>query len=234
MVTIIMSMIGWGLLDSLNPSTIATMILLMPLVTRRQHAWYYIGATFFIYFLFGLLSLWGAERFVAPLIMSIMVKVEPFIGWLELAAAVLMLGFGITLAWRSWMRWKRKVPLPNWVGRSARFVNPVSLLLLAAGSTLVDLPTALPYGAFIATLATLENQTTIEPLFLLIYSFLYILPMILVYIVFVKLDNSRYQLFEVKFKRVMNATIAIAMPLLLIGFSSWLLTDCLRRLLHYI
>ena len=53
------SIIGLALLDCLNPATIATMIVLLPLVGKKWHAIVFIVGTFLMYFTAGLLAFFG-------------------------------------------------------------------------------------------------------------------------------------------------------------------------------
>lgn len=231
MVTIILSLLGWAILDSLNPSTIATMILLMPMVKKRSHAWLYIGTTFLIYYLFGIFSFLGANRYLIPFFSRMIDRLYSYLGWIEVLAAAAMLLSSLRMIFYVLKKWKLREPLPDLVGRTARYVTPLSLIALACVSTLADLPTALPYGAFIATLVAMKDITTLEIVFLLFYCFIYILPMALVYFVFIRLNTARYERLQTTFKRVMNAVGSILLPLLLIGFGIWLLLDGTKRLL---
>ena len=59
-------------------------------------------------------------------------------------------------------------------------VNPLTLFMLGAGGTLMDIPTSVPYLAFISKMMSLNYGMSKVIPYLLVYNLIYLLPMILI------------------------------------------------------
>ena len=62
MIEIIGFTLGLAFVDCLNPATISTMAVILPLVKRVQHALYFLFSTFLVYFMGGVVLYYGFDR----------------------------------------------------------------------------------------------------------------------------------------------------------------------------
>ena len=69
-------------------------------------------------------------------------------------------------------------------------LSPVSLFLLGAAFCAVELTSAFPYFGFLAILTTYNLLFPLVLVFIMIYNFMYILPLILIYFAYNKLQGT--------------------------------------------
>ena len=68
-------------------------------------------------------------------------------------------------------------------------LNPLTLFALGAGGTLMDIPTSVPYLAFISKMMSLDyNINKVIP-YLLVYNLIYLIPMIIILLLNVFFHN---------------------------------------------
>ncbi|MBC7960677.1 MAG: GAP family protein, partial [Vallitaleaceae bacterium] len=173
----IFSMIMLALLDSLNPATFATMIILLPLVKKKWHSLIFIIGTYLVYFSAGFLAFVGVDQYIKSTIVDVLRKFSLYIGIVETVIAIALLIIGVIHSYKLIIRIIRKEQnQKDYMAAVVKMVNPLALIVLAFSSTLMDIPTAIPYFGFIGILSA-SNMSVISaiPLFIL-YCFAYILP----------------------------------------------------------
>jgi cytochrome c biogenesis protein CcdA len=162
------SILLFGLADSLNPATIAVAIVLATGRRPVPRLLLYTLGTGVTYFLGGLLLVLGP----AGLLHSLLHRkpttaghvVEIVIGAIGIAAAV-------------WL-WSRR---PGAVEkRVPTEVSSPRAFVIGAGITLVDLPTALMYFAAIALIARANISTAEEVALLVVFNVAYVVPLLVV------------------------------------------------------
>jgi len=156
----------FGLADSLNPATIAVAMVLA--TGRRQvpRLLLYTVGTAATYFLGGLLLVLGP----AGLLHSLLHRKPTTAGHV----AEIVIG-AIGVAASVWL-WTRR---PDSVEkRVPTDVSPWRALLIGAGITLVDLPTALMYFAAIALIARADISGTAEVGLLGVFNVAYVVPLL--------------------------------------------------------
>lgn len=179
--------ISLGLIDSLNPFTISTQVVLHAFVKKTHHILYYIIGTFVTYWLGGICAYWGMDKIIMTFIGGFMERYSETVFSLEV-----ILGIGLTIVGFFFLyrrikkekmtlsenqTEKKKVTAP-------KSVKPAFLFLIGASNTIGDLPTAFPYLIFIAKVSD-GNYSIGEVLVLLaIYTLVYVMPLILMYLLY--------------------------------------------------
>lgn len=167
-----------SLLDSLNPSTIITQMLILVKSKSVKLSSYFTIATFCTYLLVGYLFSFGVSALLTNFISRLnIIWNEVFIS-IETGLLLLCIYFLV-----SKLRKQKK-------GEKAKsiFLKPVPIITLAVGSTISDFPTAFPYLAFIGKAKGLGNVVALG--YFVLYNILYILPLIILLMLYRK--NGQY------------------------------------------
>lgn len=183
--------------DSLNPIAITQQFVLQGMVRKPQHIWYFIlsialtnlASGYLAYY--GLLAVFGsfAEKLIAGF-------------GTHLFAAELMLGitFLMLCCWlvqnqriqklklqlRSASEERELPSAEEAAAKKIKSVSPIALVVLGIAATISELLTALPYFAFLGIL--FQYQLSLGELtgLLLVYNTIYSLPLIFLYIVYMR------------------------------------------------
>src|SRR3954470_6625210 len=158
----------FGLADSLNPATIAVAVVLATGRRPVPRLLLYTLGTGITYFLGGLLLVLGPAGILHALLHRKPTTAghvaEIAIGAIGIAAAV-------------WI-WTRKPASVE--KRVPTEVSPARALLIGAGITLVDLPTALMYFAAIALIVRADLSAASEVGLLVVFNVAYVVPLLVV------------------------------------------------------
>jgi cytochrome c biogenesis protein CcdA len=158
----------FGLADSLNPATIAVAIVLATGRRPVPRLLLYTFGTWATYLAGGLLLVLGPARFLHSLLHRRPTTaghvLEIVIGTIGVAAAV-------------WLWTRRGDSIEK---RVPTEVSRPRALLIGAGITLIDLPTALMYFAAIALIARADISTTAEVTLLVVFNVAYVIPLLAV------------------------------------------------------
>ena len=159
--------ISIGLADSINPSTIAPALFLASGERPRQAVTQFTLGVFAVYFVGGVLIAIGPGELLLDVIPKPSHLAKQV---LEIIAGVVMFAVGAFL-------WRRRAklnqhdpPAPRAEGRSSA--------LLGAGITAVELPTAFPYFAVIATVVGSDRGLLREFIVLVIFNVCFVLPLL--------------------------------------------------------
>jgi cytochrome c biogenesis protein CcdA len=161
--------ISIGLADSVNPSTIAPALYLASGQQARREVTQFTLATFAVFFVGGAVILLGPGQ----ALLAIVPKPSPTARHvIELVAGLVMLLASAWL-WRRRERLsRRELPTPGTRGRSSA--------LLGATISAVELPTAFPYFAVIATIVGADYDIGRQLLLLALYNVCFVLPLLLI------------------------------------------------------
>lgn len=175
--------------DSLNPSAIAQQMLLQAMVKKKRHMVFYfrhrLGKS-----VYGAGDLLWNRNVDFP----IGCKYHRSLSHLCLAAgagAICLLA-GIRLIGKT--RISNKAGNDNEEAETVKApvrLSPVSLFIMGAAFCFVELTSAFPYFGFIALLTQYRLAFPLTLFFMLIYNFMYILPLILLYFGYNKLQGTR-------------------------------------------
>lgn len=227
----IFSMIMLALLDSLNPATIATMMILLPLVKKKWHSLIFIAGTFIVYFSSGFLVFVGVDKYLKSIITDVLRKFSLYIGVVELAIASALIIIGIIQSYKLVRRIiKKEQSQKDYMAAVVKMVNPLALIVLAISSTLMDIPTAIPYFGFVGILSTSNINILTAIVLFILYCFVYVLPMVIIYLVFAFIQGERYNKIETTFRNIINKASEYLLPIMLLLISALLIGDGLGRI----
>ncbi len=193
-----------SLTDSFNPFGITQQFVLQGLVKKRHHIWYFIVAMGATNFAGGLLAYFGLFSIISKAASTVISTYS----WLPGAVALVL---GILLIWFALPRitWKKKVSEAidqkqndhdeekdkASARRKVISVAPLSLVFLGIGATISELTTALPYFAYLTILFSYQPSLLVACSLLVLYNILYSLPLIILYIIYVKAEAQFTRLY---------------------------------------
>ena len=220
-----------ALLDSLNPATIATMMILLPLVKKKWHSLIYITGTFVVYFSSGFLVFVGVDKYLKSIIADVLMKFSLYIGVVELVIASALIIIGIIQSYKLVRRIiKKEQSQKNYMAAVVKMVNPLALIVLAISSTLMDIPTAIPYFGFVGILSTSNTNILTAIVLFILYCFVYVLPMLILYLLFAFIQGERFNKIETMFRNIINKASEYLLPIMLLLLSALLIGDGLGRI----
>ena len=226
----IVSVIGLALLDCLNPATIATMAVLLPLVKKVHHALFFLGSTFITYYLGGLILYFGVDQFLSTFFTRVFDQYANIIFFAEVALGILL--FGVSLA-----KLIQQVKSRHWIGKKQdpsatieiKTLHPFGIFMFGVGSTISDLPTAFPLLILIGRLSETRPSMIDLLILLFLYVLIYVFPLILLYAIFLK-TQQKMKALGVWFQKAIHAFNTYALFPLLILLGGWLIYDGLSNL----
>ncbi len=224
-------MIMLALSDSLNPATIATMVILLPLVKKKWHSLIFIAGTFVVYFSSGFLVFVGVDNYLKLIITDVLRKFSLYIGVVALAIASALIIISIVQSYKLVRRIiKKEQSQKDYMAAVVKVVNPLALIVLAITSTLMDIPTAIPYFGFVGILSTFNTNILTAIVLFILYCFIYILPMIILYLAFAFIQRERFNKIEITFRNIINKASEYLLPIMLLLVSALLIWDGLGRI----
>lgn len=175
--------------DSLNPSAIAEQMLLQAMVKDKRQVWFFILGIGTANFALGLAIYYGIATWVSKLL-SKAIEIYPwYVYGAALGAGLLCLLLGIRLIIKTKCNAKDNGEETSEVKKPAQ-LSPVSLFLLGAAFCAVELTSAFPYFGFLAILTTYNLIFPFVMVFVMIYNFIYILPLVVIYFAYNKLQGT--------------------------------------------
>jgi hypothetical protein len=176
----VLTLIGLGIIDALNPFSIGAMIYLLATPRPVANGTVFIVGTLLVYLLFGVAMMEGwslALKSLLPLIPQ----------WLKILAMVIAggvcLGIAFYLYLKAASQKMKGVPYsPN--------LTLLGIFLFALGSTISDLPTAIPYMAAINMITGMPGGWWLHGALLVLYNLIYISPLIVTVGLYIKLGHA--------------------------------------------
>lgn len=178
--------------DSLNPSAIAQQMLLQAMVKKKRHIWLFIFGIGFANLAMGLAVYYGIAAWVSRLAASIAKAYPIYVYGTAVGAGAICLLAGVRLAAQA--RLRNKAGNDNKKTEAAKApvrLSPASLFIMGAAFCFVELTSAFPYFGFIALLTQYHLAFPLALLFMLLYNFMYILPLILLYFGYGRLQGTK-------------------------------------------
>lgn len=228
MIEIISITLGLAFIDCLNPATISTMAVLLPLVKRVEHALSFLFSTYLVYFAGGLALFYGVERFLKDRFSQFIDQYSLWIFTGEILLGLLLIGFGVGVALKN-SRTPHAQPADPAAITGIKSVNPFYLFLFGIISTLSDLPTAFPLIGFIGKMIDFNPSILTLLILLLIYVLIYVAPLIALYVIF-RSVKEKVQPFTEWFFNLIHKFTRYAFAPLLFGLGIWAILDGFRRL----
>lgn len=176
-----------GLLDCLNPATIITQILIVIKSKSLRISSLFAIGTFLTYFVSGLLLYYGVSDYLMDLTSGIHIKRNLVFIICEIVLLIITIFYFIQTFYKT----KKAKPTKS------IFLSTYAILSIAVGSTLSDMPTALPYFAFIGKLKQTTTSLLGEVGYLFLYNIIYVLPLILILFLY-KRNNTFFEIYFTK------------------------------------
>ena len=162
--------------DSLNPSAIAQQMLLQAMVKKKRHIWFFICGIGTANLIMGLAIYYGIATWVSKFLTKIVNAYPLYVYGAAAIGGIVLLGAGIRLI----IKTRQSNAEKNNNGceetenvKAPAQLSPVSLFIMGAAFCMVEL-TIFPLAL----------------LFMLIYNFMYMLPLILLYFGYNKLQGT--------------------------------------------
>jgi len=174
-------MLLMGAVDSLNPSTIIVLVLLLGMLENVNRVAIYVAGIWIVYFVGGIAVFTGFSTVGGYLAEQFALIPDYVLYGLEGLLGIGLIVFGM-LEWRKHSGQKQ-------VTKSLG-VSTWALIVLGAGGTLGDLPTAIPYLGFIAKMTEMGVPLLQGIGFLIGYCLVYIFPLLLLWGLYVKFQNQ--------------------------------------------
>jgi len=174
MISILLYILFVGLIDSLNPFSIGLQIVLLSQTNKKYDTIYYILGTFVTYFIGGILIFFGVDYFISNYLDYILTTQNPIIYVVESILTFLLIFFVVKALLNKQIQNEKEI----------KSVNPIILFSLGAVGTIFDIPTSIPYIAFLSKMITLDYSIAKVIPYLLFYNFVYLFPMIVIQIVY--------------------------------------------------
>lgn len=174
-------LLGMGLIDSLNPFSIAVHIFLLGVLKNTNRIAFYVLGILVVYFVGGILIFTGLNSVLDSLTGQFAAIPELVLYGVEAILGVILVVYGLSEFQ------KKQTP------RELRLEKDVSvwtLILLGGGGTLSDLPTAIPYLGFIAKMTEMKIELWLGCGLLLVYNMIYILPLLVIWVLYLTYKDA--------------------------------------------
>ena len=197
--------------DSLNPSAIAQQMLLQAMVKNKRHIWFFIGGIGSANLILGLAVYYGIAAWVSALFSQAVERYPQHIYGAALGAGMICLLAGFRLIARK-KRQANNAQAASEVKAPAQ-LTPLSLFLLGGAFCAIELTSAFPYFGFLAILASYRFMFPFVLLFMMIYSFVYTLPLILLYFGYQKLQGTAIL---IRIERMLSGVAGYVVPVVVV------------------
>jgi len=224
-------MLALAIADAFNPATIITMMVIMPIVKKKWHSLIFVFGTFLVYLIAGLTAFIGADRYLKAFLLLVIEKFSWQVGIIQIMTAGVLILFGVVRAVKLVRRLdKNEANVKDYMATVVKMVNPAALSILAISSTLMDMPTAIPYFGFIGILSAANTGFLVTVVLFVLYCFIYVLPMIILYLTFALIQGDRFNKIESSFKNFINMAAEYLIPVMLLVIGILLITDGIGRI----
>lgn len=228
-----LTMLMLAVADALNPATIATMIIILPIVKKKWHSLIFVTGTFMVYFITGIIVFIGVDKYLKSFSNSIAERFAKHVGLIELLIAAIIITIAIVQAVKLIKRIIKKEPTKkDYMAAVVKMVNPAALVFLSVSSTLMDIPTAIPYFGFIGILSNSGTILFVSLVLFIVYCLIYVLPMIILYLMFTLIQGERFNRIESGFKNFINTVSEYLLPIILLILGVLLVVDGMSRILY--
>ncbi|MBU3806343.1 MAG: GAP family protein [Candidatus Fournierella pullistercoris] len=211
---LIVTALSTSFLDSLNPSAIAQQMLLQAMLPKKRNIWYFIAGIGLANFALGLCIYYGLASTLHRLQTWFFAICRLPLSLLAILAGLVLLGVGMVQLIKT-----RAGSLDADTPKQPVSLSPLSLFTMGAVFCGVELTSALPYFGFLALLAQHQPPQIAALALILLYNFIYLLPLMLVYWGYQALSGSA--LLQ-KLEQIMGRIAAYLVPVLLLLLGGWL------------
>lgn len=175
--------------DSLNPSAIAQQMLLQAMVKKKRQIWFFILGIGSANLAMGLAVYYGIATWAAKYLGQIVERYPLYVNWAAILSGAVLLLAGIRSIVRTGESSTQEVEEIS-VAKSPAQLSPVSLFIMGAAFCMVELTSAFPYFGFLALLTSYHLIFPLVLFFIMVYNFMYVLPLILLYFAYNRLKGT--------------------------------------------
>ncbi len=229
MIELVAVTLGLALIDSLNPATITSMAILLPLLRKVEHALSYVASVYLVNYLGGVVLYFGVDGVLRQWLSETWLRHAALISAAQALAGLLLVAAGIGLYLRkaspSRCRQARLARPP-----AIRSLHPTSLFVFGVVTTLSDLPTAFPFIAFIGRMIEAQPSMATFAILLGVYVMIYVAPTLLLYGIF-KVKREQMRPITRQLTRLNDGFARFVLPALVAALGIWLAVGGLARLL---
>lgn len=220
-----------ALSDAINPTTIGTTMIVISTVRRKWHTLIFICTTYLFYLSSGVIVYLGIDKILKNMIEEVFSKYAVVVALVELAIAVAMTVVAMKLLVKLIVRLtKKESSKMDYLSVVVKMTNPGALFILAITTMAMELPTSFPYWGYIGILIASEVEFVESTIYMAVYCFLYVLPLLGVFIVFEMMSRDRFKRFENGFRRVVNLATEYVIIIALFVVDGVLFIDGIGRL----
>ncbi|MFV0351175.1 MAG: GAP family protein [Oscillospiraceae bacterium] len=234
MLGLIISTILTSAADSINPIAITQQFVLQGMVKKPKHIWYFIIPTGVTNLIGGFLAYFGLIAFIADFFTGLISSYGRLLYTVELIVGVGFIMAVVYLIKSSLGRAQNKTIAKSnneeeTAARKIKSVSPPALIALGIGATISELTTALPYFAFLAILFNYQLTFAEVTFILILYNFIYTLPLMILYFVYAKAQDKFDNLYTAiknkmtKWSNILAPTLVGVIGVFLISHSTLLL-----------
>lgn len=179
-------LVSMGLIDSLNPFSIAAQIFLLGVINNINRIGFYVLGVLLVYFFGGIFIFSDLPTVISELHkdLSFVPLVDVYILKSTLGLILIIYGVHAFKKNQQTQSLEEKPDLSNW-----------TLAAIGGGGTLADLPTAIPYLGIIDEVTEMGVNIFFGSALLLVYNLIYILPLLIIWaLYFIYKDNAKAKL----------------------------------------
>ena len=209
MIELFCTAITASFVDSLNPSAIAQQMLIQAMVKRKQDVWFFILGIGLANMVLGLGIYYGVVAFISDWLTRLFAQYFLWAYTAEALIGVCCLVLGVLLVLKTRKKRQSGEDAETAVKTPAG-LSPLSLFLLGAAFCGVELTSALPYFGFLAVVAAYSLAFPSVWALITLYSFVYVLPLILIYFGYNRLKNTSVMK---KLERILDRISAYIVPI---------------------
>ena len=178
--------------DSLNPPAIAQQMLLQAMVRKKWHIWFFIAGIGTANPIMGLAIYYGIAAWASKFLMKIVNAYPLYVHGAAAIGGMVLLAAGIRLIIKTR---QSNAGRHDRDGGEAQIkapaqLSPISLFIMGAAFCMVELTSAFPYFGFLTLLTSYHLNFPLALLFMLLYNFMYMLPLIVLYFGYNKLQGT--------------------------------------------
>ncbi len=229
MIEIIGITLGLAFIDCLNPATISTMAVLLPLVRRVEHSLSFLFSTYLIYFAGGMALFYGFDRLLKSQVSQFVDQHSLWVYTGEIVLGLALIGLG-TSVWLKNRKESHNQPVDPAAVTGIKSVKPTHLFVFGIISTLSDLPTAFPLIGFIGKMVDFNPSIPAFVVLLMVYVLIYVAPLIALYAIF-RMVKEKIEPFTRWFIGFIHKFMQYALAPLLAGLGIWAIVDGIQRLI---
>ncbi len=220
MLQLILLLIGLAFVDSLNPYSIGLQIYLILFTKRKITSLLFIFGVFITYFSCGIGVFLGIDLFIMSFFDTLFQSIGSAVDYIEFILGLLLMLYEVMKIIRN----RRPTKVVAEDDNKKTSTKVFAIILLGSLGVLSDMPTAVPYLAFIARLSEVNLSLLSSILMLLLYNVIFILPEVVLLVIWL-VNKEQIEKKLQKGKQIIQKLNQIITPILMFGIGMFLIID---------